>query len=280
MDLLNYKYACQNVSLPVCSAIYGGSVGAKYPCKAIHIAGGVNIYSPCCIILLSIGIWMSLVLVKRACRSYSFPGRKEFTLFLGLYTVAQLLDLVLVSGAVRSSWKAPYNILVALQLAFLVTCSAALACSGLVWIFPSDMAYVCVWIARFVCLVTFGVSLGVIFAGLNPALGAVVFACTYFVPAFFGVVFAVTQLVKLAHINAEIWSYGTLFSVLLLSALAGMMPYIGGGFITAVTERGLDGVFMVHLCGLCAVIMAQKLWITDNEQEIESVKTLPIKRPV
>lgn len=276
MDFVNYKFVCESVSLPLCSVLFKNKVHARYPCRAVSVLG-MNIYSPPTVILLLVSMWMIMVLVRRTQRCYSFPGRKEFILFLYAYFASLLLDFLLLGGVVQGTWGPAFGGFVAMQLSFLVTCFAALATSGLVWIFPTDAAHFCVWISRMASLAAFLVTLGAMFVFLNTSLGVGVFFFTYIVPLFLVAVFALTQLSKLRQINSEIWSYGTLFCALLIVAAAGVMPYFGGMLVVMFSGRYLDGVFMLHLCGIFAVIMVQKLWITDNEQEIECVNTLTVK---
>jgi Chitin synthase export chaperone len=276
MDIVNYRFACKNVSLPLCHALYGKSVHAEYPARSIVLAG-VSIHSPPTIALLLISLCMGMVLVKRTKRCYSFPGRKEFVLFLYTSIGAMLLEIILMLGLVRASWKSAYDGFIALQLASVATSFAALACTGFVWVLPTDMAYVCVWISRTVSLATFVSCLLGLFVSLGSSLGVGVFLITYAVPALFLAVFCLTQLSKLRQIDCEVWSYGTLFSVVLLALFAGSVPYIWGKLVVLFSERYIDGLFLVHLSGILGIIMVQKLWITDNEQEIECVNTVALK---
>ncbi|KAI5192663.1 hypothetical protein NECID01_2034 [Nematocida sp. AWRm77] len=272
-SLVNMRLACEQVSLPVCSVLFKGEAHARYPARAVAL-GPFNIYSPYTVMLLSLIVLMNCVLIKRTRKMYSFPARKEMLLFLQVYTGAVFLDLLLCCGAVRLSWGLAFTVVVSLQLGLCVASFASVMATGLVWLLPVHMSARCVVLSHMLTLGTF------VFSSLSFALliyvsfGYGVFVLLYPVPAFFSWLFSLTQLAKLKQLNSEIWSFGSILVAGALVAAIGLTPYVLGMVIVLISDRYLDGLFLIHLFAFFAVLKVYGLWTIDNEKEIEYVNTI------
>ncbi|OAG31709.1 hypothetical protein NEDG_00184 [Nematocida displodere] len=267
------QYACEQVSLPLCSVLFKNRVHAKYSGRAVQM-GRVNLYSPYTLILLTIVLWLNLLLVERTRRLYSFPARKEIMLFLRMYSGVVLFDLLLSAGVVKRSWTLIYATVVSLQLSFFVGSFVAALCSGLVWMLPNRMSSFCSSISRSVTFGSFLAALAPIFLCILFSFGFGIFIILYIVPAVCSFFFMIAQFAKLAQLNLEIWSYGSVFITAGLVLLIAATPYILGMVIVLVSDRYLDGVFLMHALGFLAVLKVYNLWMIDNEKEIENVNTV------
>lgn len=272
-SLVNMRFACEQVSLPVCAVLFSNKVHARYPARIVRV-GPLNVCSPYTALFLALVVWLSVVLVKRTSKMYSFPARKEMLLFLSVYTAAVATDLVLCCGVIRMTWGPALPIIVSFQLACFVACFVALMCTGLVWTMPDRVSGSCVGLSRMFTLFTLAVT-WVVLLGLNfLSFGFGVFALLFVVPAFFSGLFALTQLAKLRQLRAEIWSYGALLVAAVLAALIALTPYVLGMVIVMVSDRYLDGLFLIHVFSFFAVLQVYGLWSLDNEKEIEYVNTI------
>lgn len=274
-SLLDMRHACSQVSLPACSILFRNKVHARYPARAISLFG-VNLYSPYTILVLLLNIAMALVLLKRTTVKYSFPARKEMLLFLKVYLGSLVFDLALCSGLVKSSWTICYTALVSMQVACTMSCFVAAMCTGLVWMLPNRVASSCSKIAYFFTSCSLLAGFFGSLAFVSSGLGSGLFLLLYVIPFFFGSLFSFTQLSKLKTLNAEIWSYGSLLVTIALVACIALTPPILGMVIVMISDRYLDGIFLIHVLSLFSVIKMYDLWCMDNEQEIECVNAVKL----
>lgn len=271
------RYACEQVSLPVCSVLFGNRVYAKYPARAVELGPFLHVFSPYTIALLFCTLWISLVLTGRTRRMYSYPARKEMLMFLRFYAATCALDMVLALGLVRRSWETVYTLFVALQVSCMATCFVAAAGTGLIWIFPSKASGFCASTARTASVLSLGMLFAGAFFSTLVSFGFGVFLVGFAVPLVFGLAAAVLYTAKLARLNAEIWSYGSIFITACLVGLLAATPYALGMLVALLSNRYLDGIFLLHAFGFFAMLKLYNLWAMDREQEIECVNTLQEK---
>ncbi|KAH9385443.1 uncharacterized protein NEMAJ01_0339 [Nematocida major] len=272
-SLIDMRYACSQISLPACSILFRNTVHAKYPGRAISILG-INLYSPYTIMLLVLNIVLTISLINRTQVKYSFPARREMLLFLRVYLGAQVFDLALCSGLIKTSWKAIYSALVSFQVACTTTCFVSAMCTGLVWMLPNRVASSCSKIAYLFTVCSLFSSFFLCLLSITSGLGVGLFALLYLVPLFFGTMFVFTQLSKLKILNADIWDYGSLLVTASLAVCIGCTPFVLGMVVVIISDRYLDGTFLIHTLALFAVIKMYGIWSMDKEQEIECVNTV------
>ncbi|KAI5159655.1 hypothetical protein NEAUS03_0474 [Nematocida ausubeli] len=274
-SIIDMRHICSNVSLPACSILFRNTVHAQYPTRAVSVFG-INLYSIYTIIAIILNIILTVILINRTKIKYSFPARKEALIFLKVYLGALLFDLVLCSGLVKSSWHAAYSAVISFQIACTMTCFISAMCTGLVWMLPNRVANSCSKIAAFLTMCSLAVGFFGSLISITSGLGIGLFFLLYLVPFFFGTLFIFTQLSKLKILNAEIWSYASLLLIIGLSAVIAITPMILGRVIVLLSDRYLDGIFLMHATAMCVVIKVYDLWALDNEQEIECVNTVKL----
>ncbi|KAI5190288.1 hypothetical protein NEMIN01_0987 [Nematocida minor] len=274
-SFINMNYMCSQISLPACSVLFRNNVHAQYPSRSIQIFN-LNMYSPYTIMVLAMNIVMTLVLINRTKIKYSFPARKEMLIFLKVYLGSLLFDLVLCLGVVRTSWSIAYAALVSFQVACTVTCFVSAMCTGLVWMLPNRVASSCKNIAWFLTACSLAATFFGSLLSITAGIGEGLFLLLYIVPFFFATLFSFTQLSKLKILNAEIWYYGSLLVTILLVSVIALTPVVFGMLIVMVSDRYLDGIFLIHVLAMFAVIKIYDLWCIDNEQEIECVNTVEL----
>ncbi|KAI5158060.1 hypothetical protein NEPAR05_1830 [Nematocida parisii] len=274
-SIVDMTHICSQVSLPACTILFRNTVHAKYPTRAVSMLG-INIYSVYTIAAITLNIILTVVLLKRTKVKYSFPARKEMLIFLRVYLGSLIFDLVLASGLIKSSWYILYSAIVSFQAACTMTCFISAMCTGLVWMLPNRVASSCSKIAAFfaMCSLTFGFFGSLL--SITSRLGAGLFALLYLIPFFFSALFMFTQLAKLKILNAEVWSYASLLLIIGLMTTIAITPMILGKFVVLLSDRYLDGIFLMHVTAMCVVIKVYDLWALDDEQEIECVNTVKL----
>lgn len=272
---INMQFVCSQISLPACSVLFKNKVHAKYPTRSIQLFG-INVYSLYTVMVLILNIILTVILIKRTRLKYSFPSRKEMLIFLKVYLGALVFDLVLSLGIVKSSWGVGYAVLVSFQTACAVTCFVSAMCTGLVWMVPNRVANSCKNIAWLCAVCSLSAGFFGTLVSITSGVGEILFMLLYVVPLFFSALFSFTQLSKLKILNSEIWIYGSLLVTILLVISIALTPVVFGMLIVMVSDRYLDGIFLIHVLGLFSVIKIYDLWCVDNEQEIECVNTIDI----
>ncbi|KAI5185260.1 hypothetical protein NEHOM01_0718 [Nematocida homosporus] len=273
--LVDMRFACSMVSLPVCSVLFQGSVHAKFPARAVSF-GRVNLYSPYTILFLSMCIVMCVILINRTKKMYSYPARKEMLLFLRTYLATISLDLVLCFGIRGFSLlsRAFYAVVVSLQLGCLAASFVAAFGTGYVWMFPKKLSSECANMCRRNTLFALCFLTGILLVCNLTSLGVGVFAIIFLLPAIMSFLFSFSQLAKLGALKVEIWNYGSILVVNMFMLLIGSTPLGLGALVVLISDRYIDGIFFMHLLGFLTVLKVYNLWCLDKEQEIECVNTV------
>ncbi|KAI5170612.1 hypothetical protein NEFER03_0071 [Nematocida sp. LUAm3] len=274
-SIVNMQFVCGQVSMPICYVLFNNQVSSKYAPRAISL-GAINMYSPFTVLFLIMACWLTMVLIKRTSTKYSFPARKEMLLFLCVYFGAISLDLLQCFSPSQSpeALMLLRSVIASFQLGCVLGAFAAAFGTGLIWIFPNRFSESCVGLSMVNTFLTVVGSFVFIFMCAQIGFGFGIFLLLVSVPCVFGGLFSITQLAKLKYLNLEIWSYGSIFVMGLLLSVVAATPFVLGMLIVLISDRYLDGIFLMHLFGFLCVLKIYNLWVIDKEQEIECVNTL------
>src|SRR5699024_8509681 len=122
--------------------------------------------------------------------------------------------------------------------------------------------------------ISFLVSFTFFLLSIIIGAGEIVFLLLYSVPLLFSTLFVCTQIAKLRKLDTEIWTYGSIIVTAMLAALAGCTPFGISMGVVLLSNRYLDGLFLMHLFGFLAVLKVYNLWAIDKEKEIECVNAI------
>lgn len=259
-------YVCSQIDFSLCRFI------SKEVCKGMcrtEMMGDAKINSPTVVILLALILGLTVRMIRHVQNLCSSIGRLEMTLFFTLYSLANILEMVLLSLRHRLSGRL-FLIFTTAHLVLTNSCFFSLLVGALTmemyigkWgMESSGLLYLSTSIYAFISTI-------VIFFGLvlrEPiSILVMVFCCNLvFVYSYF-----ILQIKKLNRNKAEIWAYGTLTIALFCFILSIFPIFIGSEIISILTDKYLDNLFFHQLFLFCAVVMVHKYWLSVCDYEVE-----------
>lgn len=259
-------YVCSQIDFPMCRFI--SKEVCKGTCKT-EMINQAKINSPFLLLLLFLILGLTVRMLNHVQNLCSSIGRKEMTLFFGLYCLANITEIILIAMKHRLN-EGSMLILTSAQLILTNTCFFTL----LVGSFTMEM-YVGKWgmesstilylLASAYCFL----NTIVIFFSLFLRIAVPVFVMAFCFNLIFGYFYFIIQIRKLNKNNAEIWAYGTLTIGLFCFMISIIPIFVGSELVSILTSKYLDNLFFQHLFLFCSVVMVHKFWLSVCDYEVE-----------
>jgi hypothetical protein len=288
MGFGDFVAICESAALPMCSILgppsgISGHTGVQAKCysRSIELANTI-IFQGAADFMHILALIMTSIMIIHVRSKFTAVGRKEITTFFYLYMLLTIASLILDAGVVPPGTSAfPY--FAAVQNGLTSALCTCLLINGFVGFqLYEDGTTLSVWLIRLCSLGMFIISGAVSlltfksWAGLGPENTIGLFVVLYLVNAIFVFVYVAMQIILVVNTLQDRWPLGDISFGVLFFVIGQVLLYTSSNAICEGASHYLDGLFIVTLCNLLAVMMVYKYWDSITKEDLEfSVGTKP-----